>query len=33
MNIRDGFRIEVMPLTMGRARLIETDGLYVDRSW
>lgn len=33
MNTVAGYWIEIAPLTFGRARLIETDGLNVRQGW
>lgn len=33
MKLKDGFRLEVHPLTFGRSRLVETDGVCVERFW
>jgi len=30
---RDGWRLEVVPLTFGRGRIIHTDGVGVDEFW
>jgi hypothetical protein len=31
--VRDGWRLEIIPLTYGRARIIHTDGIFVDEYW
>lgn len=31
--MNDGFAYEIVPLTFGRARIIETDGASVHRAW
>lgn len=30
---RPGFRFEIVPMTYGKFRLIETDGKSVERAW
>jgi len=32
-QIREGWQLEVTPLTLGRARIIHTDGVSVDDFW
>ena len=27
------YRFEIIPLTLGRARIIETDGVFVPQGW
>jgi hypothetical protein len=32
-KVRDGWRLEIVPLTFGRARIIHTDGVFVQGFW
>lgn len=32
-EIRQGWKLELMPLTFGRARICHTDGVLIDTFW
>ena len=32
-HVREGWDLEVLPITFGRARIVHTDGVLIDTFW